>query len=380
MRYTEIATLFEASDGAGGYVSLYLSTGSGRENAAQEMALRWKNARNRLAEDGAPEATLAAIDREVTDPVTGDGRMVGPAVAVVAAADSVRWSGSLPAPLDREVVARYGPLPEVLPLLAAAQAQVPHLAVLTDRTGAEIAARLPDGGSQWEERVEQVEGADSPVIHRGAPGGWSQRRFQQRAEVQWDQNAAQVAEVLTKLTDKTRPRFVAVAGDVRALQFLRDNAPKRLRDLLQPVGGEYRSIEMVLEHADRLVADTVREDTARLLSQFTEERAQGDLAAAGAADTLAALSRGQVATLLICDQVVGDRTAWFGPAATDVAVEREQLAAAGASGVGAPASGRLTDVAVRAALGTGAEIRVLDSEEAEALPEGLGGLLRFTTP
>jgi Bacterial archaeo-eukaryotic release factor family 2 len=376
VRTTEIARLFEPPGRSGKYVSLYLSTGLGRENAAQEMALRWKNARNALAGDGVVEPVLAAIDQVLIDPVTDEGRLVGPAVAVIAADDGVRWSGGLPAPLGREMVARYAPLPDVLPLLAAVQAQVPHLAVLTDRTGAEMVARLPDSGTHWDEQSEQVEGERTPAIHRSAPGGWSQRRYQQRAEVKWDQNAAMVAEALAKLADRTRPRFVAAAGDVRALQLLRDNAPKRLRDLLRVVGGEFHSIDMVLERAERLVAEEVAADTAALLGRFTEERAQGDLAAAGAPDTLVALSRSQVATLLLCDQEVGDRTAWFGPNPTELALQRERLAAAGD---GYPRQGRLTDVAVRAALGTGADVRVLTPEEARDVPDGLSALLRYAT-
>jgi hypothetical protein len=375
VRTTAIARLLASDQDAEEYVSLYLATGAGHENAPHELALRWKNARHALSEGGAPEAALAAIDPVLTDPPHAGRRLHDPAIGVIATADGVRWSGGLPAGiLEQEVTASHGPLPDVLPLLAAAQAQVPHVAVLTDRTGAEIAARLPDGGDRWSERLEQVEGDDSPSIRRSAPGGWSQPRYQQRAEVKWDQNANLVADELVKLVEETRPRFVAAAGDVRALQFLRDNAPKRLRELLRVVGGDYGSLERVFERADELVAETVAADTTALLAKFTEEFGQDDRATAGAADTLPALTRGQVATLLVCEQCLADRTAWFGPAPTDLTLDPDDLSTAG---VPAPHQTRLADVAVRAALGTDAEVRVLTPADAEVLPDGLGALLRF---
>jgi hypothetical protein len=60
-----------------------------------------------------------------------------------------------------------------------------------------------------------------------------------------------------------------------------------------------------------------------------------------------------------------------------VAPDRDALATLG---VAEPVEGRLVDVAVRAALGTGADVRVLDpgGQAPSAPAEGLGGLLRFS--
>jgi hypothetical protein len=188
---------------------------------------------------------------------------------------------------------------------------------------------------------------------------------------------------------------------VRALQLLREQAPKRVRELLTVVGGEYPSLDAVFAEADKLVAAAVEADNRAALERFAEELGQaaapggegGGLAVDGAAATLAALGRGQVATLLLTGLFLDDqRTAWFGPAPTDVAADRDALVGLG---VPDPAEGRLVDVAVRAALGTGAEVRVLDpadetrsaagrgtTHDAPTPPEhapseGFGALLRF---
>jgi Bacterial archaeo-eukaryotic release factor family 2 len=401
----EIARVFQAD---GPFTSVYMDTEGDVEQAADRVALRWKNLRGSMLAAGVPEGTMAAID-----PLVEGSHMAGATLAVIAAVDGPRYVANLPDPPPRDTLLRHGALPDVLPLLAAAQAAVPHLAVLTDRTGADMAAR---GVADDEARAERVEGRVTPHLHKPQAGGWSQPRFHHRAEAIWESNASEVADALARLVDQVRPRFVAAAGDVRALQLLREQAPKRVRELLMVVGGEYGSLEAVFAEADKLAAATVEADNRALLDRFAEELGQaagpgagradrgaedaaapgaerGTRAVEGAAATLEALARGQVATLLLTGLFLDDRrTAWFGPAPTDVAADRDALAGLG---VPDPVEGRLVDVAVRAALGTGAEVRVLDpadetrsaedrgaTHDAPAPPEhapaeGLGALLRF---
>ncbi|HEV2895568.1 MAG TPA: hypothetical protein VG411_17600, partial [Actinomycetota bacterium] len=150
---------------------------------------------------------------------------------------------------------------------------------------------------------------------------------------------------------------------------------KRVRELLQVVGGELGSLEAVFAEADKLVRATVEADNQAALDRFAAERGQADRAVEGAAATLAALALGQVGTLLLTGLFLDDeRTAWFGPAPTDVAADQGTLADLG---VAEPVEGRLVDVAVRAALGTGADVRVLDPGDEAGPAEGVGALLRF---
>jgi hypothetical protein len=385
----EIARVFEAD---GPFTSVYLDTEGDVEQAADRVALRWKNLRGSMLAAGVPVATVAAIE-----PLVEGSYMAGATLAVIAAVDGPRYAANLPDPPPRDTLLRHGALPDVVPLLAAAQAAVPHVAVLTDRTGADMAAR---GVADEAARAERVEGRVTPHLHKPQAGGWSQPRFHHRAEAIWESNASEVADALARLVDQVRPRFVAAAGDVRALQLLREQAPKRVRELLCVVGGELGALEAVFAEADKLAAATVEADNRALLARFAEELGQaatgaegGAQAVEGAAATLAALARGQVATLLLTGLFLDDRrTAWFGPAPTDVAADRDALVGLGVPG---PVEGRLVDVAVRAALGTGAEVRVLDpadetrsaegrgaTHDAPAPPdhapgEGLGALLRF---
>jgi hypothetical protein len=365
MRTTDIARVFDA---AGPFLSLYMATRDDVDNTGRKVELLWKNARGDLQEQGVPESLLAAVD-----PLVPDSHLAGATLVVIASTDGVRWSGNLPELPVPEVVARWSALPTLVPLLAYQQSQLPHVAVLASRATAELAARTPaDDGSD----LVRVERERTPDLTRSAPGGWSQPRYQHHAEVIWERNAAEVADVLTDLVDRVRPRFVAVAGDVRAVQFLRDKSPKRVRELMEVVGGELASIDHVLEAAGQLVEATVERDTRELLDRFEEERGQGDLAAEGAKEVVAALASGQVATLLLIHQPADERTAWFGEGGQHLALDRDTLLAVGQR---TPTEGRLVDVAVRAALTSGATVRVL-SPDGRALGDGLGALLRFATP
>ena len=55
-------------DGTGGYVSVYLDTSRDHENAAHEIEVRWRDARERLASAGADAATLDALGAAFADP------------------------------------------------------------------------------------------------------------------------------------------------------------------------------------------------------------------------------------------------------------------------------------------------------------------------
>ena len=84
---------------------------------------------------------------------------------------------------------------------------------------------------------------------------------------------------------------------------------------------------------------------------------------------------GQVDTLLVVDRADDDRTAWIGDRPELLSPDRDQLID---EGVAAPIEAPLAGAAVRAALGTGAGVRVLDPEAEDTPSEGVGALLRFS--
>src|SRR5437588_524668 len=116
----------------------------------------------------------------------------GRTLAVIADAGGARLVRHEPEPPARDA-GWVAPLPRVGPLLEWAQAAVPHLVVLADRAGADIVtfSRRADGYGGGGATVTTVgeETGDDPTLRKSNPGGWSQRRYQKRAENLWEENA-----------------------------------------------------------------------------------------------------------------------------------------------------------------------------------------------
>ena len=362
VRAPELAELVQAP---GPFATVYLTTEGGVENAAFKSEQRWKALRDRLVEEGAAEQALAAVD-----PVVGTAHVHGACLAVVADGAGTVHVEHGPRALPHDF-GRWSPLPSLVPLLEWRQALPPHVVVLTDRTGADLYAHRRSGPD-----LKRQGGGDDDPVTKSAPGGWSQRRFQQRAENTWENNADDVARQLVRLVDQVEAKLVVTAGDVRALQLLRAALPREVADRLRTVGGgrsEDGSSHAVADEVHRLVAETVEAETASLVAKLREELGQQDRAVEGAGPTFEALTMAQVEVLVVHDDLFDDRQAWFGPDPTHLALDQEGLRQLG---VDQPRPARLTDVAVRAALATGAGIRVV--VEADAPRDALGAVLRWT--
>lgn len=361
----EVAKVF---DEAGPFVTVYLHTPAAIENAAQRSELNWKNVRRDMEDAGAPSSML-----DVIDPLVADAHLEGQTLAVVANAGGLLFRDHMPEPPTRELW-RIAPLPSVGPLIEWAQMGAPHLLVLADRTGADIIA-VVRGEQESNEAVNDQNPSD-PDLHKPQAGGWSQRRYQQRAEDQWNKNAKQVADRVAEVFDEIDARLVVAAGDVRALEMLKSHLPQQVLDCYQEIDGA-RSVdggkESIAEDAVRAVATAVATDTVALLEKFKEERGQGDRAAEGVGRVLEALAAAQVDTLLIADDPDDARTAYFGPTPNVVGLDEATVKD---MGVDDPQEGRLVDVLIRAAWGTGAAVRIVPSH---AVRDGVAAILRFTT-
>jgi hypothetical protein len=356
--------LAEVVAAEGPFVTVYLATDP-RSGTPQRAETAWKSLRRELEEDGAPRAALDAVA-----PLVGPAHQWGPTLAAVADGSRLLHAEAGPETLPRDV-GRWAPLPSLAPIVEWRQLTPSHVVVLADRTDADLYAfrrEAPD-------LHRRVRGADDPHVHRGHPGGWSQRRYQQVAENLWEENAEQVAAEVARLVEEVDARLVAAAGDVRAIGFLREHLPKEVAGLLTTIEGGRRS-EASEDEIEREVARIVRaavdRETAALIETLDQELAQKDRAVAGAAVTLQGLSMARAEILLVSDDPDDDRTAWFGPDPAHAATTERTLRDLG---VAEPQEARLVDVAVRAALGTGAAIRVIPSDS--GVEDGLGAILRW---
>jgi hypothetical protein len=352
----------------GPFVSLYMNTEADRELGPQELAGRWRGLRETAASQDVPDKALLLLD----DVVEGS-HLKGNGLIAFTAADELFFRRFVDAPLPDTVQA--GRLPHLLPLFDWRQHHPSYAVVLIDRTQAQIHVV---GGLREEQTVE-VEG-DHDVIRKVQAGGWSHRRFQNRAEDSWERNAEEVAERLGRIIRDEGLQLAVVMGDVRAIALLKENAAPdiapRLHDLETAPPTEDR-LEEVRNEIEAAVAALTGRLVEETLAKFLEERGQEDLAAEGAVATMAALRMSQVETLLI--STAGEqRDGWFSRSdLTQGALNRKAL---GEIGIEDVEQARLDDVLIRVALGTGAAVCVIPELSKEHGPsEGIGAILRFTT-
>jgi hypothetical protein len=356
----DTSDLTEVIDGAPPFVTVHLALDTGIEDAPHRNELRWRTQRAELEEAGAPASALVAIDALVVD-----AHQAGKTLFTVADADSLRHVSFWPE-LPLAELAVVAPLPVLTPLVDWRQSLPPHVLVAIDRTGADVI------GVRWDrrERAETVAGEDASIT-KSHPGGWSQQRYQARAENTWERNAGDVADAVARMARDVDAQFIAVGGDVRARGLLSEALPAELRELVRDATGTRADDGSPPDDLAEARADVVNRVHAALLDRVDDGMANG-VAARGLARTLEALAMGRVDVLLVHDDLTDERTAWFGPEPTQVGRTADDLRALG---VDDPVEARAVDVAVRAALATSAGVRVLPSPD--RLPDGFGALLRW---
>lgn len=351
----------------GPVTSLYLGAGPA---APGEQELRRRALVAQLVRQGADERTVRSLLGRLD--AAAPARC---ATALFGAAGEVVGAFELNCPTVPEV-AVHGDLPYVLPLLQRLQEQPAHVVAVLDRAGADIWSRPAGTG---ETRVRVIDGPDDEIV-RSAPGGTSQMRYQHRAEDSWEHNAGFAAEQIARALADLDARVLILSGDVRTLGYLAEHLPawvrrevwtRHLNGGRSADGSERARAEQVAQ----AVRDALEEETERMLARLAEERRPGGSAAEGVPATFEALRLGRVRTLLVTHDPADGRTAWYGPAPTDIADEHERGPLLGQlEGV---RHGRLADVAVRSAVLGGAEVRVLSPGRAAAPADGIGALCRF---
>lgn len=356
-------------------MSVYLGTAPDVANEYQlAWETRWAPLATALVDQGADRATVSALENALMVPASARAARGTGQVAGFARDGDVLAVVTLPE-LGGPDVARFAAPAHMLPLARWAQDRPAYVHVVIDRTGADLAASIGAG----EEPVRSVVEGPDDEIERNAPGGWeglTQGRYQRRAEDSWAHNAGAVADAVTDYLRRVEARILVVSGDVRAQQLLLDRLPEWVRRgvRVKRITGSRSSDgsqKVRGEAVARAVREAVDDEMSVLWQTFLEERSPHGLSVEGARETLAALSGGRVATLLVSAEP-DDVAAWFGPSPTDV----------WPFGEGDPVppearKGSLVDVAVRAALLTSAQVRVIPPDAGYWPMEGVGGICRY---
>lgn len=347
----------------GPFVTCWLPAPSAAEDPRERARIEWKHAREQL--NGSPPSAIEAIER-----LLGSERPRPNHQSLLLVADSEgELAGAHLADQPDGASAWVDSLPRLAPALQALQGLIPHLIVVTDRTGADIVAAGESGID-----TETVDG-ETLHIHRSHPGGWSQRRFQQRAENTWERNAKGVADEVDSMRQQVGARLVVVAGDPRAVGFLTDHASEELKSIIHHVEGAGRSDDdpfaELADDVERLIATVVANDIVDVLERYQQAR-QTDGVADGPDRTLGMLSQSRVSELLVHDDPSDERRAYFDRESHQASQDASVLTELGLE----PVEGRLIDVALWAAHATGAGIHFVPNRGPKSPSGSLGGLLR----
>ncbi|WP_405086467.1 Vms1/Ankzf1 family peptidyl-tRNA hydrolase [Microbispora sp. NBC_01389] len=357
MRLDFIRGLYEPG---GPYASVYLDTDRSSEGAADVVRRRWAHLRELLAAEGAPPEALDPIGELMLDPV-----WAVPGRAVFAREGEIALTEPL-ATRPRRQTARWSPLPHVVPLLAQRGEHVPHVEVLADRAGGDVAV-VADG----RRREMTVEVADPDrSLQKTGHGGWSQANFDREVEEGWRRNAVALAEVVEKEAHGIGAEVVVLAGDPKARALVTDYLAKDVLRRLTVAEHGSRAPGADLDHFRREVAGACRAWTERRCEELLNTYAAGN-AVTGLAETARALRDRRVGAVLMHDDPSSTATMWIGPEPTQLSTDPAELTA---WGVGEPVRERADAAIARAVAATDAELWFVDHIDS---PDGIGALLRF---
>ncbi|HST47377.1 Vms1/Ankzf1 family peptidyl-tRNA hydrolase [Jatrophihabitans sp.] len=354
----------------GPFASVYLDATRASESGSTEVELRWRALRGQLAEAGADDKTLQAIDEVAGAHAEIAGRH---GQFVVAADGEVLLDEPTRRPPLREL-ARWAPLPHVLPYLVDRSTQIPHLTVLIDRTGADVHTVLDDLHS---EQTSVAGGTEYPLRKTGRDV-WNERVFQNRVDNAWETNSKEVAQAIVHNLP-SQVQVVLLAGDVRARTLVSEELAKVLpqrvgvRQLEHGARAEGASREALDAEVRSALLHHLWAERHDVLARLQQAVGRHDYAVTGIPAVLDALRKAQVDTLVLSDDPSSTASCAIGPEPLLLGSDME-LSDLGVTEI---RHERLDAALVRALAGSGAGL-VITPGGHQYVEQGIAALLRYT--
>jgi peptide subunit release factor 1 (eRF1) len=353
------------------FISLYLSLApnqNGREDHHQFVRKVFKDRANGFSEesperqsfDKDAERILQYLESAIPPSTNG--------LAVFASAGSEVFEAiPLEAPFENHSLF-IDSVPHLYPLAKLIDTYPRYAAVMLDTNKARI---FVFGGQ--EERQEQIVGEKT---RRTSKGGWSQARYQRRADNFHMLHIKEVVDTLDKVVREDNIDRIVVAGADVAMPILREQLPKHLADKIVEIGahedGESGSF---VERTMAALREKDAETDAEKVQELMDAWQSGGLGVAGPEATLSAFQLGQVDELIITSAPELLKHVQQLP---DDAVPGEVKADTSApQGAADEKRLRLADELVTRAHQTSARIRFIEDENLLAGIGGVGALLRF---
>jgi len=353
------------------FISLYLSLApnqNGREDHHQFVRKVFKDRANGFSEDSPErqsfdkdaERILQYLESAIPPSTNG--------LAVFASAGSEVFEAiPLEAPFENHSLF-IDSVPHLYPLAKLIDTYPRYAAVMLDTNKARI---FVFGGE--EERQEQVVGEKT---RRTSKGGWSQARYQRRAENFHMLHIKEIVDALDKIVRDDNIDRIVVAGADVAMPILREQLPKHLADKIVEIGahedGESGSF---VERTMAALREKDAETDAEKVQELMDAWQSGGLGVAGPEATLSAFQLGQVDELIITATPELLKNVQKLP--DDAAPGEVKADTSAPQGTADEKRLRLADELVTRAHQTSARIRFIEDENLLAGIGGVGALLRF---
>ncbi|MGV9245988.1 baeRF2 domain-containing protein [Streptomyces sp. NPDC003710] len=351
----------------GPFASVYLDTSRDIDDPDAAVELRWRHLRDALMSEGADQDSITTVARMVgcdTDVPGTHGQAVFTAHGRLALMDE------LPAPPARDT-ARFGTLPDTMPLIVQHAPGIPYLAVHVHYGG----RHSTDAGGTV--RID-AEAGIWPLTK--VMSGY--RLHEEVPVADWLHAAEVIGRELEGHVRRIDGESVVVAGDVWARGILVNRLPAFLQGQVTTVegAGESQPGRALLEHRlESLFGGRMAAHDRALLDAFLAQQARDGASAEGLSAAVSALQRGRVKALFLNNHPESTLRLWVGPEPGQLSLSEQELRSYGVQDV---REERADAALTRALVGTRAELVVVPEQQLR-LREGVGVLLRYldtTTP
>ena len=275
----------------------------------------------------------------------------------------------LEAPLDHHELF-IGSVPNLYPLAKVIDTFPRYAAVMVDTNKARIIV-FSLAAAERDEKIQNEK------TRRSQKGGWSQARYQRRAENFHLHHIKEVVETLERIVREENIDHIVVSAEEVALPIFRDQLPKHLAEKIVDELPLQRDADDTNVLTNTLAALRVKdaETDAEKVEELMNAWQSGGLGVAGPEATLSALQLGQVDELIIAASPELLKPVQKLP--DDAAPGDVQAETSAPQGTADEKRLKLADELVTRAKQTAARIRFIEDENLLAGVGGVGALLRF---
>jgi peptide subunit release factor 1 (eRF1) len=281
----------------GSYISLYLDLRPDQNGQRYSADTFLKNSFDEQTRSltGETRAAFEQILDRIREHLSAETSRSAKSVAIFASTTGDFFEAMpLDVPVD-EPSMHVGSVPHLYPLAKLNDRYPRYAALLVDTNSADLYV-FALGAATRHDTVTNVK------TRRTQMGGWSQARYQRRADNFHKQHMKEVVDLLEKVVSEEHLNHIVVACDEVAKPFLMEQLPKHLADkVIDLVQVDVKSVaehDLLKETMDALRREDAHTDAEQVQRALDAWRA-GALAVAGIEATMRALDMRQVEELLI---------------------------------------------------------------------------------